>query len=362
MTELNRPSVRIDSLLQRWIDILAALLLGMLERRRARRTFAVKREGTRFVVRHGPAGAGSADRAVVATLAKGQPASAELIRLARQRFVTFELPSGEIVQQRIKVPARAREFLAGIVRNQIERLSPWQSDQVMYGFSAETKRDDDGVLDVAVLMASRAIVDAAREELAATGLPIDRIVAHEQALEPRAPVVLWSRLDSASESVQARMRRTIAFAMIAVFALSAAVTAWAQISAAGIRSNGDDAADRSAALLRRFQEGRSGSSSRNPAERAWHLKETSPSAVMILEALSRTIPDTAYVTELSLQNTTLRIVGMTSDAPSLIAPLEQSGQFADVHFFAPTTRGPDGASFVFHIEARVTSRPAQTEK
>jgi general secretion pathway protein L len=37
----------------------------------------------------------------------------------------------------------------------------------------------------------------------------------------------------------------------------------------------------------------------------------------------------------------------------LIAPLERIGQFAEVHFFAPTTRGPDGKLFWFHIEARV---------
>ena len=90
-----------------------------------------------------------------------------------------------------------------------------------------------------------------------------------------------------------------------------------------------------------------------PAERAWVLKETAPSGVIVLETLSRALPDTAYVTELSLQKSAVRIVGLTSDAPSLIAPLEHDGQFADVRFFAPTTRGPDGRLFWFHIEAQV---------
>ena len=90
-----------------------------------------------------------------------------------------------------------------------------------------------------------------------------------------------------------------------------------------------------------------------PAERARALKETSPVAVVVVEALSRALPDTSYLTEMNMDGSTLRITGLAGDAPSLIAPLERSGHFKDVHFFAPTTRNADGGRFVFHIEARV---------
>jgi general secretion pathway protein L len=351
--------LRIDLMLRRWIGILATLLLGLRESWRTRQALVVARDKDSFVVRRGE----SVDGAVVATLAPGSPASPEFVRASHRRFITFELPADEVAVQRISVPARAREFLAGIVRNQIERLSPWQGDQVTYGFSAEANPKDAGTLDVRVLMASNAVVDAARAELAGTGLTIDRMVVRERGAEAGTPVVVWSRLDSASQQIAERAGRIIAFGMIAVLGLSGGLAAWAQISAASIRSDGEEIAGRSAGLQRQLQEAHSGPSgaSHDPAERAWHLKDTSPSSVMILEALSRTISDSAYLTELSLQNTTVRIVGMTSDAPSLIAPLEQSGQFADVHFFAPTTRGPDGSSFVFHIEGRATPHPAAPE-
>jgi len=38
-----------------------------------------------------------------------------------------------------------------------------------------------------------------------------------------------------------------------------------------------------------------------PSERAWYAKETSPTAAIVLEALSRALPDGAYVTELRLE-------------------------------------------------------------
>ncbi len=57
--------------------------------------------------------------------------------------------------------------------------------------------------------------------------------------------------------------------------------------------------------------------------------------------------------EIRLEKESLRITGLADDAPALLAPLERSEHMTDVHFFAPTTRGPDGKLFRFSIEARV---------
>ena len=100
-------------------------------------------------------------------------------------------------------PAQAREFLPGIVRNQVERLSPWQADQTVYGFDAEMSREDAAALDVRVFITSRAVLDSTRDELDAMGLPVDRIVAREGGIQAAAPVTLWSRLADAA----ARKRR-----------------------------------------------------------------------------------------------------------------------------------------------------------
>jgi len=86
------------------------------------------------------------------------------------------------------------------------------------------------------------------------------------------------------------------------------------------------------------------------------MSSISGSGVIVLEALSRALPDSAYLTELRLEGEMLRIVGLANDAPALLAPLEQSGHLTNVRFFAPTTRGPDARLFRFYIEARVEPR------
>jgi general secretion pathway protein L len=82
-------------------------------------------------------------------------------------------------------------------------------------------------------------------------------------------------------------------------------------------------------------------------------KQTTPSSVIVLEALSALLPDDTYVTELRIDGEKLQIVGVTSDAPSLIRLIEQSPHFAQATFFAPTTRSPEATREQFHIESRI---------
>jgi general secretion pathway protein L len=80
-------------------------------------------------------------------------------------------------------------------------------------------------------------------------------------------------------------------------------------------------------------------------------KRDAPSSVLILETLSRILPDQTYVTEFRLQDNKVRLTGITRDAPSLIGLIEQSGRFTRATFFAPTTRSPSVTGDRFHIEA-----------
>jgi general secretion pathway protein L len=357
---------QIDTLLRRWIEVLATTFFTWRDAWRAQRTLVITRENDRFVVRRAPPDNARAiwrevpheqeeDRPVLAVLAAGESVSDEISRAAHRGIVVLEIPSENVVVRRITVPAQAREFVAGIVRNQIDRLSPWHSDQAIYGFETDVAAEDSATLDVRVLIASRAVIDAAREQIAAIGLSVDRVAASWGNAGGAKAVALWSRLVDVSPEYRARMHRNIGIGIATTIAACVALSVWAMISASLIRGKSEDVAARIDTLRRQLQSPVTlqSAASLPPNEREWYDKETSPSAVIVIEALSRALPDTAYLTELSLQNTTLRIIGLTSDAPPLIASLEHSGSLTGVHFFAPTTREPDGNHFKFHIEGRV---------
>src|SRR5215475_7768002 len=127
--------MHISAVLRRWIEVLATLYLAGRDSRRELRSLVVTHENQHFVVRHAEpprdlllrnARAGS----VLATVPVGASVSAELARLVHNGFVIFELPAGKVVMRQITVPSQALKFLSGVVRNQIERLSPWPMNGV----------------------------------------------------------------------------------------------------------------------------------------------------------------------------------------------------------------------------------------
>jgi general secretion pathway protein L len=347
-----QPDV-IIAVLKRWIEVLAKLVLAWREHRRSQRTLMISEENGALLVRQSGADGRDAERkpkVLSAATAK------RVARSARGRFVILALSADKIVTRHLNVPAQAREFLAGIVRNQIERLSPWPAGEVMYGFDASA--EESASLDIQVLMSSRATIDGARATLATAGLEVDRIVARRpdaDATTTSEPVTLWSRITDAPQEDLATATRLIGAGIAASVAWAVILSIFTLTMASSIRSEDEELAARAKTLQRQLQAGRTPASMASlPApQRAWLSKETSASSVIVLEALSRALPDSAHLAEIRLDGTTLRIIGNADDAPALLAPLEQSGHLSNVHFFAPTTRGPDGRQFRFHIEAHV---------
>jgi general secretion pathway protein L len=292
---------------------------------------------------------------ILAVLSPGAEVSADVQRAAHSNFVVLEFPADKVFVRRITVPAQARQFLAGVIRNQIERLSPWPASDVVYGFAVEAGAADAAGVEVRIVMAARSDVDTARQDLAGLGLSVDRVVARDPDSEAAGSVTLWSRLADTSRENAGGVSRKIGIGIAASVTASVVLSVWALASAASIRDENEGMAARSKVLQRQVQTGRTASSmgSMPPAERAWASKEMSTSSVIVMEALSRALPDSAYVTEIRLEKENLRIVGLADDAPGLLAPLEKSRHMTDVRFFAPTARGPDGKRFRFSIEARV---------
>lgn len=338
-------------LLKRWLDLLAAAAIGWRDAARARATTTVTAEGGELVLR---AAAGAA----LASVPLGTRLPDAVLGTVSRSFVVLELPPDRVVSRRLGVPAQARTFLTGVVQNQIERLSPWKVDQAVYGFAAEDAADAPGSLTVRILIASRSAMDAARQLAGQAGLDVDRIVARDAGEPALDPVPLWSRTANASSATLRRARFAAGLAVLALVGASAGVSTWAMMSASAASAKSEALGARIKMLQGQAlaTKGAPGVGPATAPERVWAWKEGAPAVVVVLEAVSAALPETAYLTEFTLQGATLRLVGQASDAPALIGPLEASGHLADVRFFAPTTRAADGARFRFHIEARVLPR------
>lgn len=343
--------MRIRDLPTRWVEILAGLVAEWLSTRRTRNSILVTEEGERFVVRRARGGHDT----IIAEIAVGTPLPIRSAQALRNHFVIFELAADKVVSRHLTVPAQAREFLPGIVGNQIERLSPWRPALALYGVDARPHYADVKSLDVRVFISSRATIDAIRSRLAESGLVPNWICVRADTAKKSPLVTLWDRGTPKPESKFQSLPAMIAAGLAAIVLLSAAASFWGIYSASAIRAEFDDVSTRAQILQKQGQASRRdlNLASLAPPERAWVMKETSPAAVLVLEALTQALPDSAYLTELHLEDATMRITGLAADAPALITALEQSGRFSGVHFYAPTAKGKDGGFYRFNIEGKI---------
>jgi general secretion pathway protein L len=163
--------------------------------------------------------------------------------------------------------------------------------------------------------------------------------------------IVFSQETNRELSVRRLRRLLFAAPAMAALAAVAAFAAWLQASAeledTRLRIS-RQMAERSAALL----SGSGGVFEQATAKLA-QKKRDSPATVIVLESLSQALPDDTYLTELHVADGKLEITGVTREAASLIRIIEQTDEFKNATFFAPTTRAPLEVGEQFHIQAQI---------
>jgi general secretion pathway protein L len=261
------------------------------------------------------------------------------------------LAPGQVLFRSLDFPKQAEEFLDGMIRTQIDRLTPWPADEAAFGWSAPLPTGEERI-ELTLAATSRQEIQPLVELV--TSLGAQSFVAFAvppAASDTSATIAVFDQtLGSAAG------RRLNTPRMLRAVLLSAGVAAAAALFMAAYVGDSLDSEQRQ--LMRRLSERRAALRLGPDGNSALGLlakrKQTSPSSVVVLEALSKALPDGTYVTELRIDGDKVQVVGMTQDAPSLIRLIEKSPQFARATFFAPTTRAQNEPGEQFHIEARIT--------
>jgi general secretion pathway protein L len=273
--------------------------------------------------------------------------SPEWAAAVRGGVVQLLLRPSRFVFRPLELPSRAAEFLDGIIRAQIDRLTPWNAAEAVFHWTRPHTLATERIAMTVVATGRAAVTSLALafSDLGAAGVEIstatsegDRVTVFDQR--------------PGGQTGSSRMR----LALVAVL-LTTGLLAMLSIGAGGLIADSYDAqqqqiqrriAERRAIMLR-SQTG-AGSS---PLELVMRRKQTTPSSVMVIEALSALLPQHTYATEMRMEGDKLQIVGVTRDAPSLIQILEQSPHISSAGFFAPTTRAANEPGERFHIEAKL---------
>jgi general secretion pathway protein L len=269
--------------------------------------------------------------------------------------IECQLAPQQVMFRPLDFPKQAAAFLDGMIRSQIDRLTPWAAGEAVFGFSPPRDAPNER-LELTLAATSRAAVTPLvqlADRVGAAALTVSVGVEADGGAMPQSISVFAVGLRSAIAGGR-DLAKLLRYLLLGV----AGATALALFASMVIGNLLDgDLQDvrarisRQRAALRSNANVGGGSAETLLARR----KQTTPAAVLALDAISKILPDSTYVTDLHIEGDRLQVAGLTRDAPMLIRLIEQSPHFSRATFYAPTTREANEPGERFHIEAHINA-------
>ncbi|CCD89630.1 putative General secretion pathway protein L, GspL [Bradyrhizobium sp. ORS 285] len=337
-----------------WTASVAAAIEAVADRQLRRPQVRVTYQGPDNVALwvQAPTGKSEVQRIVV-NLAKGEARAAlspEWSRILRGSAMEIHLSSTNVLVRPLDFPKQAEPFLDGMIRTQIGRFTPWTLDQALYGFSAPRTADNERIT-LTLAATPRALVQPLLAFADAAGAA-KIVVFAEDVLNGGAPIQIFKASLRSSLAGGQDLGRLLKLGWLAVAAATAVLLVATTLIGGYLDGERDDAQAQVARLRAALRPAIGASAADGLLAKR---KQSSPASVIVLETLSKILPDGTYVMEMHVENDRLQISGLTQDAPALIRLIEQSPQFSCATFYAPTTRTAGEAGERFHIEARINA-------
>lgn len=265
----------------------------------------------------------------------------------------LRLAPTEVVQRTIRVPSAAADLMNSIVENKIETIVAWSQDNTYYGYRiAESEAALGDQIDTEIVATTKVLVDSALARARDVGLT-PRAVDFAPSPEA-ASVVELLRLEPDPIS---RTAKRLNIVIGALLACSVAITAFGVYRLWDLQTQYDELDSKVAAVMTRVDEvkqlNEENTKIKDQRERLAKRKVDNPPVMELIEALSRALPDTAYLEEFEIHDNEARIVGKSSDPTGLIGTLESTPEFEDVRFAAPTTREDGDKLGTFSIIGKI---------
>lgn len=229
------------------------------------------------------------------------------------------LPAGSGLVRRMALPAAAADRLRDVVRFEIDRQTPFTADAVMFDARLLGRRAD-GQLDVELVVAPRERVDARLAELGGLGGRLAGIdIAGADGL-PRGV----NLLDPGARGRQQDPWRLWNHVLAGLALLAVAATLWTLLE------NRRAAAEALEAEVReRSRPARIAAAQRQALVDLLEgqafldrLRRERPPSVVVMDELTRRLPDGTYLEKLAIEQDKLTLMGLSNQASALVTQLQ----------------------------------------
>lgn len=262
---------------------------------------------------------------------------ADAVAAAGARAVLVEIPPERLLSKIVSYPVGARGELDRIVAFDLPRHFPFTAERVLHRYRIlprDAASGDGTALAVEVVAVPREIVSGICTELAQAGLaPAGIALVGSASAEPL--FLPGSAVPLARRTVSPQLR-WLALALVA--ATIAALASWPiaqQVRLGALERQIAELKPRAEAALKE-REHRQQEMER--AHAILTLRAARRPLVAVLDALSRDLPDKAWLLSLSVSGHDVVMDGLSPSAAEIALALQKGGAFKDIVFRSPVTR------------------------
>lgn len=308
--------------------------------------------------------AGSKSRRATTDAAEAEEACwARIAQLGRARQpvrIHLHVPRSACLVRTIDVPLAAVANAASILALDLERALPFERDDVYTAHTVEPVRPAPGMARLCQLIVKRSKIDPVVERIEAAGPLVTRIDALSDD-GTRSLGVNFLSLRNGVRSGAAKRRSAVKplATIAAALALSAAWITVTRHETAVAELEEQLAAARSSVAAAQSAQTETGARLLE-MKSVSELKTNRAEMVRIVEEVTRLLPDSAWLTDLSIADGVIDMSGFANQAAGLLPVLEASPLFTDAAPTSPVTldASRNQERFSFRLRLRTTRAAA----
>lgn len=282
-------------------------------------------------------------RKISALAGKGLPPSLTLIA-----------PYSACLERRIEIPRKARHNAGRILDLDLERATPFKSKDVLTAYVVDAAPEQKGALCARQFVLKRETVVRALSEAEQAGATVRRISCLTSNGRETLPINFLEAGTPSARRGNDTWVRKLTVGLVLLAGLATALAMWRNERALA-------ALDRQMAEVRmqlgaRVGQGSATASAAQEAAAVQARKAQAVPAVVLLDEITRLLPDDTYLSELRVSGRSIELSGLSRRASDLVGALEKCTYFGDATLTAPVTFDPNADRERFNL--RLTLRQA----
>ncbi|KEA62106.1 General secretion pathway protein L [Marinobacterium lacunae] len=255
--------------------------------------------------------------------------------LGSKTAILVTLPPGELLHKVISLPAATEPRLSTVLRYELDRHTPFTASQAGFGYRVLRRDRTASKIEVELFVLPDTKRQPLIKALGDAGIEVDALLPeglHTDASARRTLNLLGG--DGRGSGVRTPTVRMPALLILMLVALVAYAfyQRGQQLSALDEEVKTlEPLAEEARALRMEIEALELG------GQYIRHAKSTHPSTLILLDEMTRLLPDHTWLNRLELDGNEMRIQGESTSASELIALIEQSPNFSQAAFSAPVT-------------------------